>query len=61
VQAAIDKAKTVRAPLPAPIAVYLLYWTAFVGPDGLADFRADPYDWDSELMQRIDAGANGAA
>lgn len=55
VQATLDGGKTVRAPLPAPIAVYLLYWTVFVGPDGLPDFRADPYDWDSAVMQRIAA------
>jgi murein L,D-transpeptidase YcbB/YkuD len=61
VQATLDSAKTVRAQLQAPIAVYLLYWTAFVGPDGLVDFRADPYDWDSALMQRIAAGGRGPA
>jgi murein L,D-transpeptidase YcbB/YkuD len=57
VQTTLDSKKTVRAPLQTPIAVYLFYWTAFVGPDGMADFRADPYDWDSALMQRIAAGA----
>ena len=52
---------TVRAPLPRPIAVFLLYWTAYVGPDGQVNFRDDPYGWDETLMQRIDAGSHGAA
>ena len=49
---------TVRTPIPQPIAVFLLYWTAFVGADGAANFRADPYGWDSVLMQRIDAASD---
>jgi murein L,D-transpeptidase YcbB/YkuD len=52
---------TTRTPIPQPIAVFLLYWTAFVGADGAANFRADPYGWDSELMQRIAAQANRSA
>jgi murein L,D-transpeptidase YcbB/YkuD len=52
---------TVRAPLPKPIAVFLLYWTAYVGPDGQVNFRGDPYGWDHVLMQRIDALGHGAA
>ena len=55
VQDALDSGDTVRAPLPTPIAVFLLYWTAFVGPDGMTNFRSDPYDWDPALMQRIAA------
>ncbi len=56
IEAAIAKGDTVRAPLVRPISVFLLYWTAFVGPDGLTNFRPDPYDWDSLLLQRIAAG-----
>ena len=52
---------TVRAPLQKPIAVFLLYWTAFVGADGAANFRADPYGWDALLMQRIAAAQRGNA
>jgi len=52
---------TVRAPLQKPIAVFLLYWTAFVGADGAANFRADPYGWDALLMQRIAAAQHGSA
>ena len=52
---------TVRAPLQRPIAVFLLYWTTFVGTDGAANFRADPYGWDALLMQRIAAAQHGSA
>ncbi|MDR3509098.1 MAG: L,D-transpeptidase family protein, partial [Caulobacteraceae bacterium] len=55
VQSTLDGGDTVRAQLSKPIAVFLFYWTAFVGPDGLTNFRADPYDWDNALMQRIAA------
>jgi murein L,D-transpeptidase YcbB/YkuD len=47
---------TQRATLPKPIAVFLLYWTAYATPDGQTDFRDDPYGWDQALMQRIAAG-----
>ena len=46
---------TVRARLPQQIAVFLLYWTAYVTPDGQVNFRQDPYGWDRELVQRIAA------
>jgi murein L,D-transpeptidase YcbB/YkuD len=51
----IASGDTVRAALPKPIAVFLFYWTAFAAADGQVSFRADPYDWDRALMQRIDA------
>jgi murein L,D-transpeptidase YcbB/YkuD len=55
IDATIAAGETVRAPLSRPIAVYLLYWTAYVGPDGQMNFRDDPYGWDRELVQRIAA------
>ena len=58
IDSTLDGGDTVRAPLANPIAVFLLYWTAYVGPDGSANFRADPYDWDHALMQRIVARAH---
>jgi murein L,D-transpeptidase YcbB/YkuD len=51
----IASGDTVRAPIPKPISVFLLYWTAFASTDGQVSFRSDPYDWDRALMQRIDA------
>ena len=53
IDAAIAGGKTVRAPLPQPISVYLLYWTAYMGTDGMMNFRDDPYGWDEELMTRL--------
>ncbi len=47
--------------LPSPTAVLIFYWTAFAGPDGMMNFRADPYGWDNELLQRIAAGRPGEA
>lgn len=47
--------KTVRAKLAAPVAVYLLYWTAFAGPSGQVAFRDDPYRWDGTLAAKIAA------
>jgi murein L,D-transpeptidase YcbB/YkuD len=57
VETAIDAGDTVRARLPKPIAVYLLYWTAFASPTGQMSFRADPYGWDETLASRIAARA----
>jgi murein L,D-transpeptidase YcbB/YkuD len=57
----IAAGKTVRAPLAQPIAVFLLYWTAYVTPDGQVNFRDDPYGWDRELVLRIAASTPGAA
>jgi murein L,D-transpeptidase YcbB/YkuD len=55
----IASGDTVRASLPKPISVFLFYWTAFASADGqVVSFRSDPYDWDRELMQRIDAASN---
>ena len=53
IDAAIAAGKTVRAPLPTPVSVFLLYWTAYMGPDGMMNFRDDPYGWDEELMTRL--------
>jgi murein L,D-transpeptidase YcbB/YkuD len=62
---AIDDAlaggKTVRAHLSRPISVFLLYWTAYMGPDGMMNFREDPYGWDAELAERLRAPTLGGA
>lgn len=57
VDAAIAKGSTVRARLSQPTPVFILYWTAFTGADGVMNFRADPYGWDRLLLQRIGAAA----
>ena len=62
VDAALAAGKTVRAPLPERISVYLLYWTAFAGANGQMSFRGDPYGWDALLARKIEArNANPAA
>lgn len=61
VDATIAAGKTVRAPLAQPIAVFLLYWTAYMTPDGQMNFRDDPYGWDKLLVQRIAASSPGSA
>ena len=53
VEQAIADGDTLRAPLPQPIAVFLLYWTAYLAPDGSVNFRDDPYSWDRELVKRL--------
>ena len=55
IEAAVDKGTTVRARLTTPMAVYLLYWTAFAGNGGQMNFRADPYDWDGILAAKVEA------
>jgi murein L,D-transpeptidase YcbB/YkuD len=61
VDATLAKGKTVRAQLSQPIAVFLLYWTAYMTPDGQMNFRDDPYGWDTLLVQRIAASVPGSA
>ena len=53
IDAGIASGKTIRAALPQPVSVYLLYWTAYMGADGMMNFRDDPYGWDEELMTRL--------
>lgn len=55
IDATIAGGKTTRAPVARPVAVFLLYWTAYVTPDGQVNFRQDPYGWDTVLIQRIAA------
>ena len=61
IDATIASGKTVRVPVPQPISVFLLYWTAYVGPDGQVNFRDDPYGWDKSLVQRLRAAAGSPA
>ena len=55
VDAVLASGKTVRATMAEPVAVYLLYWTAFAGADGQVGFREDPYGWDAQLATKLEA------
>lgn len=59
IDAQLQTDKTVRARLPQKVPVYILYWTTFAGADGQMHFRADPYGWDRELLQRTGVLASG--
>jgi murein L,D-transpeptidase YcbB/YkuD len=48
-----------RIPVARPLPVYILYWTAFVGPEGLVHFRDDVYGRDRRLAAAL-AAAPGA-
>jgi len=53
IDAAIDQGDTKRVAVDRPVAVFLFYWTAFVGADGKMNFLSDPYDWDKELLVKL--------
>jgi murein L,D-transpeptidase YcbB/YkuD len=53
IEATIAGGKTTRATVQQPVEVFLLYWTSWVTADGGVNFRADPYGWDTLLMQRL--------
>ncbi|WNG46226.1 L,D-transpeptidase family protein [Archangium minus] len=42
-----------RVELPAPVPVYLLYWTAFVDAEGHVEFREDLYHHDPEVLRAL--------
>jgi murein L,D-transpeptidase YcbB/YkuD len=56
---AIDRAiatgQTQSVALPQKIPVYMLYWTAFVDPDGTIEFRDDLYGRDRRLAEALTA------
>jgi len=48
-----DRATEQTVRLTVPIDVHLLYWTAWVDPDGSVQFRQDIYDRDKPLRQAL--------
>lgn len=61
VQQAIDAKETKRVQLPEQVAVYLLYWTAYAGSNGVMNFRDDPYGWDKVLAAKVAVAGQRAA
>jgi murein L,D-transpeptidase YcbB/YkuD len=53
IQAAIDSGEPKTITLPKPIAVHILYWTAWADADGTVEFRKDIYNHDAELEQAL--------
>lgn len=59
IAAAVDSGETQRVRLADQdqVAVFLLYWTAYMGTDGAMNFRGDPYGWDKALADKIEKRA----
>ena len=57
IDAAIATGETQRVPLTKTLPVYVLYWTAFVDPDGTVEFRDDVYGRDKRLAEALAAQA----
>ena len=51
----IDAGKTQNVTLNTKIPVLLTYWTAWVDPDGIVNFRRDVYDRDAKWAAALDA------
>jgi L,D-transpeptidase YcbB len=58
--AAVESGKTRDVPLPNPVPVYLLYWTAWADSQGTVHFREDVYGRDAPLDEALRQGAEGA-
>jgi murein L,D-transpeptidase YcbB/YkuD len=54
VEAMIAAGATRRVAVPAPVPVYLLYWTAFVDAEGVLHFRDDVYGRDARLAAALE-------
>jgi murein L,D-transpeptidase YcbB/YkuD len=49
----IDAKATERVRIAKPMPLWVVYRTAFVGPDGQLQFRADVYGWDAKLIRAL--------
>lgn len=61
IKAAAASGKQRVVNLPQQVPVYLLYWTAWVDEDGLANFRDDIYSRDKPLVRALYQEAGGPA
>ena len=53
IEEAIAAGDSVSVRLPAPLPVYLLYWTAWVDQDGALQFREDVYGRDAAILEAL--------
>jgi L,D-transpeptidase YcbB len=53
VQAAFASGEHASIPLPKPLPVHILYWTAWVDKDGTVEFRKDVYGHDETLEKAL--------
>lgn len=58
IEGAMDGTVTLHVPLPQPIAVFILYMTAVVAPDGSLYFYRDVYGGDAKLDRVLRAQPN---
>lgn len=55
IAAAIETGETKHFPLPKPLPVYVLYWTALPNADGTFGFRGDVYGRDKRLLVALES------
>ncbi len=53
IRAKLATGENVQVPLPRPLPVHILYWTAWTEPDGTVQFRKDIYDHDERLIEAL--------
>lgn len=53
VQSALASGEHASIPLPKPLAVHILYWTAWVDAGGTVQFRKDVYGHDAKLAEAL--------
>ena len=52
---ALDEAVDRTVPLPEPMPIHLLYWTAWADEDGTIQFRRDIHGRDTPLLRALRA------
>ena len=57
IEASIERRREQTIPLSEPVAVHILYWTAWVETDGTLHFRRDIYERDERLANALRAEA----
>jgi len=57
IEAAIESGETRAIRVREPVAVHILYWTAWAGDDGRVRFRRDIYLRDAALVRALDERA----